>query len=50
MAKIPTLSRSAEFHELCKNKVNYLSCIEGKGGGKDIHCNVQNAALFVDLL
>ena len=30
--------------------VSYLSCIEGKGGLKDIHCSEQNAALFVDLL
>ena len=29
---------------------NYLSCIEGKGVGKDTHCSAQNAALFVDLL
>ena len=28
----------------------YLSCIEGKGGLKDIYCIAQNAALFVDLL
>ena len=29
----------------------YLSCIEGKGVGKEIHCySAQNAALFVDLL
>ena len=27
-----------------------MSCIEGKGGMKDIHCSAQNAALFVDLL
>ena len=26
-----------------------MSCIEGKWGGKDIHCSAQNAALFVDL-
>ena len=31
-------------------RVNYLSHIEGKGGGKDIYCSVQNAALFVYLL
>ena len=23
-----------------------MTCIEGKGGGKDIHCSAQNAALF----
>ena len=28
---------------------NYMSCIEWEGGGKDIHCSAQNAALFVDL-
>ena len=33
-----------------KKRVNYLSFIEGKGGGKDILCSAQNAALFVDLL
>ena len=33
-----------------KERVNYLSCIEGKGGGKEIHLGAQNAALFVDLL
>ena len=36
-----------------KKRVNYLSCIEWKGGGgeggKDIHRSAQNAALFVDL-
>ena len=32
-----------------KKKVNYLSCIEGKGDGKDIHRSAQNAVLFVDL-
>ena len=30
-----------------KKRVNYLSCIEGKGGLKDIHCSAQNEALFV---
>ena len=36
-----------------KKRVNYLSKIEGKGGGggkEDIHCSAQNAALFVDPL
>ena len=33
-----------------KKMVNYLSCIEGKGCGKDIQCSAQNAALFVPLL
>ena len=33
-----------------KKRANYLSCVEGKGGLKDIHCTAQNAALFVDLL
>ena len=27
-----------------------MSCIEGKGGLKDIHCSAQHAALFVDIL
>ena len=27
-----------------------MSCIQGKGGLKVIHCNTQNTALFVDLL
>ena len=31
-------------------RVNYLSCIEGKGGVKDNHWSAQNAALFIDLL
>ena len=31
-----------------KKRVMYLSCIEGKGGGKDIHFNAQNSVLFVD--
>ena len=30
-----------------KEKVKYLSCIEGKGvGGKDIHCIVQNVKIY----
>ena len=29
-----------------KKMVNYLSCIERKGGLKDLHCIEQNAALF----
>ena len=33
-----------------KNRVNYLSWIEGKGGLKDIQCIAQNAALFDALL
>ena len=33
-----------------KKRGNYLSCIEGKGDGKDINKSLQNAALFVDLL
>ena len=33
-----------------KKRVNYLSRIEGKGGGKDIHFIAQNALPFVDLL
>ena len=34
---------------LIKERVNYLSCIEEKGGLKDINCSVQNAAMLVDL-
>ena len=49
LAKIATLYRDW-LKSLRKEKVNYLSCIGGKGDGKDIHCNAQNAALFVDLL
>ena len=30
--------------------VDYLSCIEGNWGLKDIHCIAQNAELFVNLL
>ena len=30
-------------------RVNYLSCIEGKGGGKEINSSAQNAERFVDL-
>ena len=33
-----------------KKRVNHLSCIEGKGGLKDIYCIARNGALFVDLL
>ena len=33
-----------------KKRINYLSCIEGKRGGKDILRRAKNAALFVDLL
>ena len=33
-----------------KKRINYLTYIEGKGVGKDIHCSAQNAALFEDLL
>ena len=29
-----------------KKRVDYLSCIEGKGGLKDIHCIAQNYVLF----
>ena len=43
------LSWLVEILELRKGLI-YLSCIEGKGGGKDIHYSAQNAALFVDLL
>ena len=32
-----------------KKSVNYLSCTEGKGGGKDFYWSAQNAALFVDI-
>ena len=34
-----------------KKRVDYLSCIEGKGVWiEDIHCIAQNDVLFVDLL
>ena len=33
-----------------KKMVNYLTCIKGKVGLKDIHCIAQNVALIVDLL
>ena len=29
-----------------KKSINYLSCIEGKGDLKDIHCTAQNAAFL----
>ena len=35
---------------LIKKSVNYLSCIEGKGCLKDIHCIAQNVDLSVSLL
>ena len=46
LAKIPTLYRNPRI----RKRYNYLSCIEGKGGLKDIHCIAQNAMLFLDLL
>ena len=33
-----------------QKRVNYLSCIEGKGGLRDIHFSALKAALFVELL
>ena len=48
MAKIPIFF-AIGWDLWSKKKVNYLSCIEGKRGGKDIHWSAQNAALFVDL-
>ena len=33
-----------------KKRVNYLSCIEGKGGLKEIHRSAENAERFVKLL
>ena len=33
-----------------RKRIDYLSCTEGKGGFKNIHCIAQNAALFVDLV
>ena len=35
---------------LIKKSVNYLSCIEGEGGLKDIHCIAQNVLLSISLL
>ena len=49
-AKIPTLIIVVGWDPWSKKRVNYFSYIEGKGGGKDIHCSAQNSALFVDLL
>ena len=49
LAKIPTFYRG-KWDPWIKKGVNYFSCIEGKGGLKDIHWSAQNAALFVDLL
>ena len=46
----PFIVISWEWDPWSKKGFNYLSCIEGKEGGKDIHCSGQNAALFVDLL
>ena len=31
-------------------EVDYMSCLEGMGVGKDNHCSAQNAALVADLL
>ena len=50
LAKLITTLYRVGWDPWNKKKDNYLSCIEGKGGGKDIHCVAQNAALFVDLL
>ena len=49
LSKIPTLYRDW-LRSLNKKRVDYLSCIEGEGGLKDIHYSAQNAALFVNLL
>ena len=45
LANIPTLYHNC-LRSFIKKGVNCLSCIEGKGGGKDIHCIAQNDALF----
>ena len=44
----PPLSGLTEILELRKKRkrVNYLSCIEGKGDMKGIHCIEQNAANY----
>ena len=49
MAKIPTLLVIG-WEPWSKKMVNYLSCKEGKEGGKDIQCSAQNAALCDALL
>ena len=33
-----------------EEKGEFFTCLEEKGGLKDIHCSAQNAALFVYLL
>ena len=38
-----------DWHFWSKKRVNYLSCIEEKGCGKDIYWSAKNVALFVDL-
>ena len=45
----PNWLKSQPSYPWSKERGNYLRCIEGKGGGKIIHCSAQNAALFVDL-
>ena len=48
-AKIQTLYRDW-MNPSGMKRVNYLSFIDWKGVGKDIHCSANSAALFVDLL
>ena len=48
LAKIPTLCLDW-LRSLKKEMGRFLSCTDGMGGGKDNHCNAQDAALFVDL-
>ena len=43
--KIPTFYRDG-WDPWSKKSVYCLSCIKGKGGGKDIHCSAQNVALL----
>ena len=48
-----TLEEHIRIHDWLKSliskRVNYLSCMQGNGGLKDIHCVAQNAALSVFL-
>ena len=50
LAKIPTLYHA--WLRSLKQEKYYLFELQRReeGGGKDIHCSAQNAAIFVDLL
>ena len=49
MAEIIKVRNIIKYFYPGKKSIKYMSCIEGKGSGKDIDCSAQNAALFVDL-